>query len=136
MRNVSNMFKVSNIDTRTFLASIVNFEHISHFILLLLLLNSNKSMLVGSENMQFQTKNLFSVTEKYIGPMGWENLLGYMFSSLFTQNKFAKRYFFMTEFGKDKSNSGRQLCLVKYAQTRIYIHLMMKSKNKKVKASI
>ena len=51
MRNVSNMFKVSNIDTRTFLASIVNFEHISHFILLLLLLNSNKSMLVGSENM-------------------------------------------------------------------------------------
>ena len=115
MRNVSNMFKVSNIDTRTFLASIVNFEHISHFILLLLLLNSNKSMLVGSENMQFQTKNLFSVTEKYIGPMGWENLLGYMFSSLFTQNKFAKRYFFMTEFGKDKSNSGRQLCLVKYA---------------------
>ena len=40
----SIIFKVNNInkETRTSVASIVNFEHISHFIVLLLLLNSNK----------------------------------------------------------------------------------------------
>ena len=48
-RNVSNIFKFNNKDTRTSFASIVNFEHISHFILLLLVLNSNKYMLLGSE---------------------------------------------------------------------------------------
>ena len=65
-RNVSNMFKFNNTNTRTSFASIVNFEHISHFILLLLVLNSNKYMLLGSENIYFQTTNLFSVTVKYI----------------------------------------------------------------------
>ena len=41
--NVSNIFKVKNKYTRTTNdASIINFEHISHFILLLLLLHSNK----------------------------------------------------------------------------------------------
>ena len=30
-------------------ASIINFEHMSHFILLLILLNSNKLKLAGSE---------------------------------------------------------------------------------------
>ena len=44
-RNMSNIFKVNNKDTRTTpVTSIVNFEHISHFILLLLLLNSNKQL--------------------------------------------------------------------------------------------
>ena len=41
--NVSNIFKVSIKDTRVMSgASIVNFEHISHNIILLLLLNSSK----------------------------------------------------------------------------------------------
>ena len=41
--NVSNIFKVNHKDTRAmFGASIINFEHISHFILLSLLLNSKK----------------------------------------------------------------------------------------------
>ena len=40
---MSNMFTVNNKDTRTMsVTTIVNFEHISHFILLLLLLDSNK----------------------------------------------------------------------------------------------
>ena len=48
------MFKLSQVnnkDTRTTsVASIVNFKHISYFILLLLLLNSNKKQLAGYEN--------------------------------------------------------------------------------------
>ena len=41
--NVLNIFKVDNKYTKTISsASIVNFEHISQFILLLLLLNLNK----------------------------------------------------------------------------------------------
>ena len=36
--------------------------------------------------------------------MGWENLLGYMLSSLFTQHKVAKGYIFTTALQKDKSN--------------------------------
>ena len=44
------MFKVNNKDTRTTSGtSIVNFEHILHFILLLILLNLNKLMLYGPE---------------------------------------------------------------------------------------
>ena len=40
---VSDIFKTSNKDNRTTSgASIVNFENISHFILMLLLLNSNR----------------------------------------------------------------------------------------------
>ena len=55
--------KVNNEDTRTTsVASTVNLEHISHFILRLLLLNSNKDMLAGSENIKIQKINLFSVT--------------------------------------------------------------------------
>ena len=47
------MFKLSQVnnkDTRTSVASIVNFKHTSYFILLLLLLNSNKKQLAGYEN--------------------------------------------------------------------------------------
>ena len=41
--NVSDIFKVNNKDTRTTSgASNVNFEHVPYFILLILLLNSNK----------------------------------------------------------------------------------------------
>ena len=36
--------------------------------------------------------------------MGWENLLVYMFSSLFTQNKVVKGLHFKTALEKDKSN--------------------------------
>ena len=40
---LSNIFRVNNKDTRTMSgASVVKFENISHYILLLLLLNSNK----------------------------------------------------------------------------------------------
>ena len=50
-----------------FVVSAVNFEHISHFIVLLTLQNSRKEMLVGLEKLQFQTINLFySNCEKYI----------------------------------------------------------------------
>ena len=44
--------------------------------------------------------------------MGWENLLGYMFSSLFLQLKVAKGKTFTTALQKDKSNpvlSGEEL---------------------------
>ena len=42
------IFKVNNKDTRTTSGTyIVNSEHISHFILILLLLNLNKKMSVG-----------------------------------------------------------------------------------------
>ena len=37
--------------------------------------------------------------------MGWEDLLGYMFSSLFTQNKVAKGQLFTTVIEKVKLNS-------------------------------
>ena len=41
--NVSNILKVNHKDTKMMPgASIINFKHISHFILMLLLLNSNK----------------------------------------------------------------------------------------------
>ena len=47
---MSNIFKVNIKDTRTMSdASIVNFEHILHIIILSLLLNSNKQMPVGPE---------------------------------------------------------------------------------------
>ena len=62
-KNVLNIFKVNIEDTRTMSdAFIVNFEHISHIIILSLLLNSNKQMLVGPEKLLFQIINLFSVT--------------------------------------------------------------------------
>ena len=47
-----NIFKVKNKDTRTMSgASIVIFEHVSHFILLLILLNLSKLMPVGPEKL-------------------------------------------------------------------------------------
>ena len=47
-----NIFIVNNKDTRTMSGTfIVNFEHISLFILLLLLVNSNKEMLVDPEKL-------------------------------------------------------------------------------------
>ena len=50
-------------DKKEFLEVVtLNFEHISHFILLLLLLNSNKQMLLGPKKLQFLTINLFSVS--------------------------------------------------------------------------
>ena len=44
-KNVSSISKVNMKDTRTSVASIVNSEYILHFVLLLLLLNSNKCWL-------------------------------------------------------------------------------------------
>ena len=37
--------------------------------------------------------------------MGWENVLGYMFASLYVQHKIAKGEIFMAALQKDKSNS-------------------------------
>ena len=49
-QNVSNIFKVNNKGSRTTSdAPIVNLEHISRFVLLLILLNLNKLMPVGPE---------------------------------------------------------------------------------------
>ena len=49
-------------DKKEFLEVVaLNFEHISHFILLLLLLNLNKQMQLGPKKLQFLTINLFSV---------------------------------------------------------------------------
>ena len=60
-RNVSNIFKVSNKDTRTTpVTSTVNFEHILLFILLLLLLNSVWEDIVSNN------KFAFSKCEKYV----------------------------------------------------------------------
>ena len=65
--SASNIFKVNIEDTRTMSdAFIVNFEHISHIIILSLLLNSNKQMPVGPEKLFFQIISLFSVTVGYI----------------------------------------------------------------------
>ena len=41
--------------------------------------------------------------------MDWENLLRYVFSSLFAQHKAAKEKTFMTALQKDKSNSALSL---------------------------
>ena len=69
--NVSNISKVNIKNTSTMSgACIVNFEHISHIIILSLLLNSNKQMPVGHEKLFFQIISLFSVWA-----MGWENLI-------------------------------------------------------------
>ena len=78
--NTSNMFEVNNKYTRTTTGvSVVNFEHILEFILLLLLLNSSKySKTLGSDN-----KNVFSNCEKYMVLLARKFLLSYMFSSLF-----------------------------------------------------
>ena len=49
-----NIFIVNNKDTRTTSGdSVVNFEHISHFFLLLILPNSNKNVPVGTEKRLF-----------------------------------------------------------------------------------
>ena len=58
-------FKVNSQETRTMSgAAVVNFEHILHFILLLILLN--KLMQVGPEKRQFQAIIVFSVTVRNI----------------------------------------------------------------------
>ena len=72
-----NIFKLNNKDIiKTTSASVVNLEHILHFILLLILLNSSKSKLVRPEKLQFQEINLFSVNVKknfvqWVGKIFW-----------------------------------------------------------------
>ena len=64
---MSNILKVNNKDTGMASGtSVVNFKHVSHFILLSNLLNLNKQMLVGPEKRTFQTINLFLVTVRNI----------------------------------------------------------------------
>ena len=78
-KHLSNIFTVNNIDTRMTAASIVNvnFEHISHFILLLLLLcYLFKQIYTGWawEEICWETLICWYLREIYC-PMGWENLL-------------------------------------------------------------
>ena len=78
--NVSNIFKVNNKDTRTTSgASVVNFEHISHFTLQLILLNSNKLIPFGPEKRLFPTINLFSMTMRNILFYGPKKFVGVCF---------------------------------------------------------
>ena len=64
-------------------ASLVNFEHIFHFILLLTLLNSNQQMPVGPEEWWFPTTIFFSNFEKYIalstGKICWAAVYVFIF---------------------------------------------------------
>ena len=105
INTVSNRFKVNNKDTRKMSgASVVNFEHILHVTVLLILLSLNKLMTAGPEKQQFQTITFFSITVKNTHFMGYKNLLEYMISSLFIQHKVANGQSFMTLPQKDESN--------------------------------
>ena len=67
-------FKVNCQETRTMSgAAVVNFEHILHFILLLILLK--KLMQVGPEKRQFQAIIVFSVTVRNILSNGLEKFV-------------------------------------------------------------
>ena len=46
--------------------------------------------------------------------MNWENLLGYIFSYLYTQYKVAKRLIFTVALQKDKSNPGRPFLMLPF----------------------
>ena len=97
---MSNKFNVNNKDTRTTSgASIVNLEHISHFILLFNIAEFEK-INVGWVWGMLVSDNKFILSCL----MGWENLVGYVFSSLFAQHKVANGYIFTTALAKDKSN--------------------------------
>ena len=121
---MSNIFKVNNKDTRTTSdVSIVNFEHVLRYLLLLILLNLNKNMLVGPEERQFQTINLFfSNFEKYI--VLWErkicraiNFYLYSPNLRFLKNKFSRQQFkkisqtLTTEASKIRSSRSRSYSL-------------------------
>ena len=121
---MSNIFKVNNKDTRTTSdVSIVNFEHVLRYLLLLILLNLNKNMLVGPEERQFQTINLFfSNFEKYI--VLWErkicraiNFYLYSPNLRFLKDKFSRQQFkkisqtLTTEASKIRSSRSRSYSL-------------------------
>ena len=124
---MSNIFKVNNKDIRTTSGvSIVNFEHVLHYILLSILLNSNKYMLLGPEERQFQTINLFfSNFEKYI--VLWEgkicraiNFYLYSPNLRFLKDTFSRQQFkkisqtLTTETSKTRSSRSRS-CSLKWA---------------------
>ena len=54
--------------------------------------------------------------------MCWENVLDYMFSSLFTQHKFAKGYIFTRAHQKDNSNPN---CLIFFSVTRMKLFVQI-----------
>ena len=100
---LSNILKLNKNDTRMAShASIVNFEHILHFYSTVNTAEFEQ-MSAGSEKRQFQTINLFLVTEKYVALWAGK-ICQTMFSSLFTQYKVAKGYIFTTALQKDKPN--------------------------------
>ena len=77
-------------------ASIVNFEYNLQFILLLLLLNSNKySKTLASDN-----KFPFNIYEKKIAQAAGKILLGCMFSYFSTQHQVPKRIHFHNNASK------------------------------------
>ena len=97
--NVSNILKVSNKDTGMESGtSIVNFQHVSHFILLSNLLNLNKEMLVGPEKWTFETINLFLVTVRNILFYGLGKFVR-LYVLRMRKDKLSQRH-------KDKWNSG------------------------------
>ena len=80
--------QVNNKDTRTTSgASVVNFEHISHFIAEFEQINICWVL----ETIVSDSKVVHRTVRNIMGwKMGWKNMLGYVFSSLFTQNKVTK----------------------------------------------
>ena len=78
MCNVPNIFKVNNKDTRMMSgASFANFEHILHFILLLILLTEFEQInVVWAGETVVQSINLFPVTVKNILSYGLGKFVG------------------------------------------------------------
>ena len=94
--NKTNIFKVSNEDTRTICsASIANFQQISHFFLLSILLNLHKKKcLLGLRNGSFR-QCVFSNWEKYIVLWAGKIYLAICFHSCPTlqKDKFSRWHF-------------------------------------------
>ena len=96
----------------TSVASIVNFQHVSHFILLLLLLNSNENKsFLGLRIYSFRQWNCFQQLKEIHFPMGWEILVGPRFH----------HYSPKIRLGKD--NFSRQ-CFKKISRTLTILHLL------------
>ena len=72
--------------------SIVNFQLVSHFIILSNLFNSNKQMLVGPEKRTFQTINLFLVTVRNILFYGLRKLVR-LYVLRMEKDKLSRRHF-------------------------------------------
>ena len=68
--------------------------------------------------------------------MDWENLLGYMFSPLFTQHKVAKGQIFTTTLQKDKSYLDRSFSSLNVRSLFSILELTFLSTSQKVSMSM